>query len=274
MKVKWIGPVIRYLLTSILAFIMVSPIIWTLLTSLKIQRDAFQMPPKWLFHPTLGNYAEVLVNGDFFHNATNSLIVVAISTIIAVIFGSLTAYGLARFRLPGRLFVAILVLVTRFVPPITTIIPLYLLTRSIGLYDSRAILILCYSATNIPYVIWMMWSFFNDLPVEVEEAAMLDGCSRLGTFWRVVLRLSGPGLAATAVLATIFSWNEFLTALTLTAKNASTLPLFISTYIGDLGIDWPHMTASGILVILPALIVSMLIQKQLARGMTFGAVKA
>lgn len=267
------GLVLRHLVASALGLVFIFPVAWTLLTSLKTKRQAFASPPLLLFKPNLQNYIDVLRQGSFGHHAFNSLVIVLVSTVLAVLLGALAAYGLTRIRVPGSMLIAVLILLTRFVPPISTVIPLFLLSRTTHTYDSQVLMILVYMAINIPYVIFMMRAFFAELPAEIEEAARIDGCSRFGTFLRVALPISGPGLAATAVLATLFSWNEFLYALTLTSSNATTLPLFMAAYVGDLGIDWPHMTASGILVLLPALVAVVFIQRWLAQGLTFGAVK-
>lgn len=268
-----LSTVMRHVAAILFAIGFVFPVIWTLLTSLKTQRQAFTTPPMLFFKPTISNYLDVLEQGDFVHHAINSLIIVSISTVLAVALGALAAYGITRVRVPGSMMIAVLMLISRFVPPISTVIPLFLMSRTAHVYDTQLLLILVYVAVNIPYVVFMMRAFFNELPAEIEEAAQIDGCSRFGTFWRIALPISGPGLAATGVLATIFSWNEFLYALTLTSSNATTLPLFMAAYIGDMGIDWPHMTASGILVLLPALLAVIFIQRRLAQGLTFGAVK-
>jgi len=272
MKFKTIVLFIQHLVISIFVIIVVFPIFWTLITSLKNQRDAFEFPPKFIFTPIITNYSDVLSQGRFVQFALNSLIIVVISTLIAVCCGSLAAYGLARLKLPGTEFVLVLVLITRFIPTMSTVIPLFLLSNAVGLYDSRVLLILVYAAINIPYVTWMMRAFFKDLSVEVEDAAMLDGCSRFQIFWKIALPLSAPGLSAVSILAIIFSWKEFLYALTLTSVKSSTLPLFIAGFVGDLGIDWPHMTASGILIMLPIFVCSIFIQRKLAYGLTFGSV--
>jgi multiple sugar transport system permease protein len=261
------------LAATVAAALLLGPVLWTILTSLKTLREALHLPPTVLFAPTLENYRIVFSHADFDRALSNTVIVTATSVIVSMILGSVAAYALTRLRIPGGDAVAVFLLVTRFVPPISTVVPMFLIARSAGLYDTRLGLILAHTAMNLPYVVWIMRGFFKELPEEVEEAAFVDGCSRVSAFLRVVVPMARPGLAATAILAGIFSWNDFMYALVLTGFSAKTLPLGISAYIGELGIQWTEMAAAGTVVMLPALVFSAFVQRQIARGLTLGAVK-
>jgi multiple sugar transport system permease protein len=265
--------VIRYAVTVVIALFFIFPLYWTLMTSFKTYREAFQIPPVFLKIPDLRTYAVYLGQSDFLRYLANSLIVTTVSVIIGMASGVPAAYALSRIRIPGGEAVSFYLLASRFIPPISTAIPVFFLFRRFGLYDTRLGLIILYLSMNIPYVVWMMRGFFKEIPIAVEESAWIDGCSRFRGFIRIVLPMSRPGLAATAVLTMMFSWNEFLFALIVTGSRAKTLPLSIAAFIGEVGIEWNAMAAAGMMIMLPAMLFSIFMQRQLARGLTFGAVK-
>lgn len=265
-----------YLIAIIAAVVAVFPLYWLLITSIKTGREVVSYPPV-LFptHVTLQNYWEVFVNegnGQFF---INSLIVSVSSTIITVFIGSLAAYALAKTFLPHKFrhVILIWILLTRIFPPITTAIPYFVLISNLHLVDTYQALIITYVSYGLPFVIWLMLGFFQDLPHEIEEAATVDGCSMWQRFWRVVLPLALPALAVTSIFAFAYAWNEFLYASVLTSFNAKTLPVVIAGFISDKGLEWDKMSALGSSMILPILIFSALVQRYLVRGLTFGAVK-
>ena len=205
-----------------------------------------------------------------------SAIVAVLSTICAIVLGTLAAYALARFRLPRKLNMrlALWILSTRMFPPIVTAVPLFLLMSDVRLLDTMASLVIVYTAFNLPFVVWMMRGFFQEIPRELEEAARVDGDSRLGALVRVILPLAVPGLAATAVFCLIISWNEFLFALTLTQTDAAmTLPVGIAGRVTQYEIEWGVMSAAGVVAMIPILLFALSVQRYLVRGLSLGAVK-
>jgi multiple sugar transport system permease protein len=256
-----------------IAIVYIFPLYWVVITSFKTYREAFASPPIFFKLPDFSSYATYFSQPDIIHYLINSLIATAVSSVLALTFGVLAAYALARVRIPGGEIIAFFLLASRFIPPVSTIIPLFLTLRSLQLFDTLIGLILVYMAMNVPYVVWMMRGFFRDLPIEVEEAAWIDGCSRRGGLLRVVLPMVRPGLAATSVLIAVFAWNDFLNALILTSSEAKTLPLSITAFLGEGGIEWNSLAAAGTAIMLPAIIFTILMQRHLAQGLTLGAVK-
>ena len=267
----------RYALSSVAVVAALAPVYWMLTISLKSEVDQFATPPRWLsFTPTLAHYRDAFLTRSFGQYLITSLIVAVISTLCALLFGTLAAYALARFRLPRKLDakLALWILSTRMFPPIVTAVPLYLMMRDLRLLDTKASLVIVYTAFNLPFVVWMMRGFFLEVPRELEEAARVDGDSRLGALWRVVLPLVAPGLAATAVFCLIISWNEFLFALVLTQTDAAmTLPVGIAGRVTQYEIKWGVMSAAGVVAMLPILVFALAVQRYLVRGLSLGAVK-
>jgi multiple sugar transport system permease protein len=253
------------------------PVYWMITISLKTEADQFSATPSWIgFAPTLSHYWDAFGNRSFGRYLLTSAIVSFGSTICAVTLGTAAAYALARIELPrqsGRR-ISLWILSTRMLPPIATAVPLFMLMRSFGLIDTIAGLILIYTGLNLPFAIWMMRGFFRELPRELEEAAMVDGDSRMGALVRIILPLVRPGLAATAVFCLIVSWNEFLLALVLTQTDASmTLPVAIAGRVTQYEIEWGVMSAAGVVAMLPILIFALAVQRHLVRGLSLGAVK-
>jgi len=255
----------------------IAPVYWMLTISLKREVDQFANPPRWLFFPpTLEHYYDAFVARSFVQYLLTSALVAIASTGCALIIGTLAAYSLARFELPWRLDrkLSLWILSTRMFPAIVTAVPLFLMMRDLGLLDTRLSLIVVYTGFNLPFVIWMMRGFFAEVPRDLEEAAMVDGDSRLGALWRVVLPLVAPGLAATAVFCLIVSWNEFLFALVLTQTDeAMTLPVGIAGRVTQYEIKWGVMSAAGVVAIIPILAFAIAVQRHLVRGLSLGAVK-
>jgi multiple sugar transport system permease protein len=267
----------RYLLLFVAVLIAITPVYWMITISLKSEIDQFAVPPRWLqFSPTLVHYYDAFLTRSFGQYLVTSITVAALSTICAVTIGTLGAYGLTRFRLRGRLDqrLSMWILSTRMFPPIVTAVPLFLMMRDVQLLNTLAALVIVYTALNLPFVVWMMRGFFRELPRELEEAAMVDGDSRLGALVRVVLPLVTPGLAATAVFCLIVSWNEFLLALVLTQTDASmTLPVGIAGRVTQYEIKWGVMSAAGVVAMIPIMVFAMAVQRYLVRGLSLGAVK-
>lgn len=271
------GRMMKYGLVGLAVLAALLPVYWMMTISLKNEVDQFAVPPKWLFFsPTLAHYKDAFVERSFGQYLLTSGIVSVVSTICAVILGTLAAYALARFRLPHKLNtrIALWILSTRMFPPIVTAVPLFLLMSDLQLLDTTAALIIVYTAFNLPFVVWMMRGFFTEIPRDLEEAARVDGDSRMGALRRVILPLVTPGLAATAVFCLIISWNEFLLALTLTQTDAAmTLPVGIAGRVTQYEIEWGVMSAAGVVAMIPILVFALAVQRYLVRGLSLGAVK-
>lgn len=277
MKTHPVINVLKYVLAFAAVVAALAPVYWMLTISLKTELDQFSVPPKWiLFQLTLTHYREAFQARSFGQYLLTSSIVAVLSTLLAMVLGTLAAYALSHFRLPRRMDtrLALWILSTRMFPPIVTIVPLFLMMRDLRLLNTRASLVIVYTAFNLPFVVWMMLGFFREIPRELEEAARVDGDSRLGALVRVVLPLVAPGLAATAVFCLIISWNEFLFALVLTQTDAAmTLPVGIAGRVTQYEIKWGVMSAAASVAMLPILIFALSVQRYLVRGLSLGAVK-
>jgi multiple sugar transport system permease protein len=268
---------LRYFALILALLFALAPVYWMLTISLKTEVEQFASPPPWfVFTPTLEHYYDAFVTRGFGAYLLTSAIVAVSSTACALVIGTLAAYALARFELPFRLNrrLSLWILSTRIFPAIVTAVPLFLMMRDLRLLNTRLALIIVYTAFNLPFVVWMMRGFFADLPRDLEEAALVDGDSRLGALVRVILPLVSPGLAATAVFCLIVSWNEFLFALVLTQTDvAMTLPVGIAGRVTQYEIKWGVMSAAGVVAMMPILVFALAMQRHLVRGLSLGAVK-
>jgi multiple sugar transport system permease protein len=252
------------------------PIYWMIAASLKSNKEITQDATLYPHEPSFQNFAKLFAAKQFGDFLLNSLVVTVASVALALIFGSLAAYAIARFRLPFGLDrrIGLSLLVMRIVPPIVILIPVYLLMLKLSLLDTWLGLIITYTALNITYCVWMMESFFREIPVDLEEAAMVDGDTRLGAFRRIVLPVAAPGMVATSIFAVIVTFNEFMFALVLTSTSRSmTMPRGTATLIGRIDTDWASMSAAGVIGALPIVIFAFLVQRHLVRGLTLGAIK-
>jgi multiple sugar transport system permease protein len=266
----------RAAVTALLLAIVLVPIYWMAATSLKSNKEITQDGTLFPHAPSFDNYRHLFSEREFGAFLTNSLAVTFASVLVALAAGSLGAYAIARFRLRFGIerWVGLALLTLRIVPPVVILIPVYLLMLRLGLLDTWLGLIITYTALNITFCVWMMESFFREIPVDLEEAAMVDGDSRFTAFRKVTLPLAAPGLAATAIFAVIVTFNEFLFALVLTATpRARTMPRGTATLIGRIDTDWASMAAAGVVGALPIVIFALLVQRHLVRGLTLGAVK-
>jgi multiple sugar transport system permease protein len=270
-------PLAKYLALALALIFTLAPVYWMITISLKSEVDQFASPPQWfLFTPTFEHFYDAFVARSFGQYLITSALVSSVSTALALVLGTLAAYSLARFRLPYQLDqrVSLWILSQRMFPAIATAVPLFLMMRDLRLLDTRLSLIIVYTAFNLPFVVWMMRGFFAELPRDLEEAALVDGDSRLGALVRVVLPLVAPGLAATAVFCLIVSWNEFLFALVLTQTDAAmTLPVGIAGRVTQYEIKWGVMSAAGTVAMVPILVFALAVQRYLVRGLSLGAVK-
>jgi multiple sugar transport system permease protein len=271
--IKITRTVLIYTAVLIAVILSIGPIVYLLITSFKPAELTFSVPPVWIFTPTLKNYEEVIIGGEFSKYFMNSLVVALATTLIALLLGSFAAYGFARFKLRGGFWLRMSVLIPQMLPPITIIVPLYVLFNGLKLTDTRTALIISYLTFTIPLSIWMLIGFFEDVPVELEESAMIDGCSRFGALMRISFPIVAPGLAATAILSFLYCWNEFLYAVILTGRDARTLPVTVTSFMTNKAILWGRIAASGSLILIPVLIFALVAQRYLVRGLSKGAVK-
>ncbi len=254
------------------AILTLFPVYWLATLSFKREVDQFAVPPIWFrFTPTLAHYYDIFVERSFGRYLLHSTIAAGTSTLLALAIGTLAAYSLARRPRPRLAF---WILSTRMFPPIVSVIPLLLMLRWAGLLDSIAALVVVYTAFHLPFVVWMMRGFFEEVPVELEEAALLDGMTPLGALWRVALPLVRPGLAATAAFCLVIGWNEFLFAFIVAQTDAAvTLPVGIAGRVTQYEIKWGAMSAAGVVAMLPVFLFAAAMQKHLVRGLSLGAVK-
>jgi sorbitol/mannitol transport system permease protein len=260
------------LLTYAIALLVFFPILWTVLTAFKKEADAAATPPVFVFQATLANFRTVF-SANYASYFENTMLLAGGSTLLALALGLPAAYSLAFHPSKHTPKVLSWVLSTKMLPAVGALIPLIVIYKRVHLFDTRLGMILLYAAFNLPLVIWMMRSFFADLPKEILEAAIVDGAGFFRIMTKVVLPLTAPGLAATVLLSLIFSWNEFLLAVNLTSANSGTLPVFISGFMTSEGLFWAKMSAASTLAVAPVILAGWLAQRSLVRGLTFGAVK-
>lgn len=249
----------------------VFPLFWVVRTSLGTRADSISVPPKLWFVPTLDNYLEVL-GGPFPQFLLHSLVIVAATVVVTMVLGVLAGYSMARFERKSHEGWFFYLITTRMGPPVVFALPYYVAYQAIGIYDSFLGLIIIYAAINTALAAWMSRSFFQDLPASLEEAAMIEGLSRIGAFVRVTLPLARSGLTATATFVFIMAWNEFFYASVLTQRAARTFTTQLPTFISFSRIHWEEMAAAATLGMLPVIIFAILVRKQLIRGFTFGQV--
>lgn len=269
---------------GIVSLIYFFPVLWIILTAFKTRADALAVPAKFIFTPTFDNFVRVfsraMVGSEeafstgFDLYFFNSIFIAGTSVVLALIIGTLAAYGFSRYPLRGNDTYLFVILTTRMLPPIVVIIPIFLMFRVTGLSGTYLGIILLYTAFNLPFSIWMIKSFFDELNREVEDAARMDGSPECRVFWRICLPQIKAGLAATAVFALILTWNEFLFALLLTGTETRTVPVAMARTIGgEIGVDWGLLAAIVCLFLIPVFFVTFALQRQLLRGVTFGTIR-
>lgn len=272
-----IGGVLRALLIVAALLVISTPFMFLFLNSLKPPGQFLATPIRIVpTHFTLEHYREVFdPNENTLGYLKNSLIITLGTTFSSVFIGALAAYSLARLKLPFRLtsIIAFAFLVVRFYPKITVALPYFILMRDMKLLDTRWAVIIAHVSLTLPFTVWLMLTFFNDLPKELEQSAMLDGCNPWQRFTQIILPLTAPALVTAAILTALLSWNEFLLAATVTSADAKTLPVRISAFITDKGILWGPMSAMGTVIVVPMILFALFAQRYLVRGLTLGAVK-
>ena len=294
------------LIVAAYAIVTILPLVWILLTGFKTPPDSISYPPKIISEPSLEGYVNLFTTRsrqtpEFLQSLPppqtwyeklvrsrnmviagpskvvprfiNSMVIGFGSTFLAVCLGTIAAYAFSRFRVPLADDLLFFILSTRMMPPIAVAIPIYLMFRNLGLTDTKLGMILLYTAVNVSLAVWLLKGFMDEIPREYEEAAMVDGYSRLHAFFKVVLPQATTGIAATAIFCLIFAWNEYAFASLLTSGDAQTMPPFIPFIIGEGGQDWPAVAAATTLFVLPILIFTVVLRKHLLRGITFGAVR-
>jgi multiple sugar transport system permease protein len=263
---------IRYAIAILLTVVFVFPIYWLFMISFKTPAEIFAFPPKWYAsHFQFGNYSGLFKDGDAV-SVLNSLILAGTSTVIAMVLGTMAAYSLVRFKTGGEKL-AVWIISQRMVPPIAIVFPIFLLYVFFGWVDSYHGLIILYTAFNLPYVIWMMRGYIEDIPLELEESALVDGWTRWQVLWRVVFPMARTGLFATAVFTFVFAWNDFIFALVLTRTEVITYTVQVTHYFGGQSNFWAKIAAMSVLGTAPVFIAVAFMQRYLVRGISMGAVK-
>ena len=268
----------RALLTAFIifiAFLVLLPFLWMISTSLKPLNEVNKYPPEWTsVNMSLKPYSDMFFYLPFSTYTLNSLIVATSSTLLTLLIGSLAAYAFSRCHFPGKNAFLLIFLLSQMLPGASVIIPLFQLLQRIGLYDTHLGLILVHTSLLLPFVIWLLYGFFLAIPKEIEDAAFIDGCSRLGALWKVILPLALPGIGATALFAFLGSWNEFFFALILTSSDTTkTIPVGIGLFVGEYLDVWNQMSAAAVLFSLPPLVLFMFTRKTFVKGLVAGACK-
>jgi multiple sugar transport system permease protein len=248
------------------------PIAWIALAAFKTDVDVFQL--KLLFRPTLDNFSRIFGRPYLIHQKLlNSLIVSVCVVAIAIPLATCAAYSFSRFRLVGERAMLVTILATQFVPAVVIVLPFFLMFRSLGMLDTRAALIVVDTAVVMPFAVWMIKGFVDGIPAETEEAALVDGSTRLQVLRRVVLPMAAPGIITAAIFSFIISWNEFMFALILTRRDAVTLPVGLQLFNAEEGVQWHLLSAAGLLIMAPMIVLALLVQRHFVQGMTMGAVR-
>jgi multiple sugar transport system permease protein len=259
----------------VLAFLVLLPFLWTASTSFKPLMEVNKYPPEW-FSPNMSfePYRDMFFYLPFSTYTVNSLVVAGSATVLTLIMGSLAGFAFARFTVPGKRIVLLLFLLSQMLPGASVIIPLFQLVTQVGLYDTLVGLILVHTAILLPFVVWLLYGFFCGIPREVEDAALIDGCSRISALWKVILPLALPGLGATALFAFLGSWNEFFFSLLLTTSDtARTIPVGIGLFVGEFQDVWNQMAAAAVLFSIPPLFLFLLMRKTFVKGLAAGAIQ-
>ena len=249
------------------------PIFWMVLTSLKTELDAFATPPQFIFTPTLENYLHINERSDYFAYAWNSVLISFAATLLCMLIAVPAAYSMAFFETKRTKGTLLWMLSTKMLPPVGVLVPIYLLAKQFGLLDSRLALIIIYTLINLPILVWMVYTYFKDIPVDILEAARLDGATTWQEIVRVLLPIARGGLASTMLLSLILCWNEAFWSLNLTSSAAAPLTALVASYSSPEGLFWAKLSAVSTLACAPILIFGWISQKQLVRGLSFGAVK-
>jgi len=269
---KRLSLIFMHAILIVACLVILFPLLWILRTSFAHRVIAYQIPPKWFFTPTFENYIIIFKEEPFQLFFSNSLIIALSSTLVCLIIGAPAAFSYSRFRTGGNAL-RVSMLATQMLPAITLVIPFFLIFKSIGLYNTRIGLVITYVTFNIPFIVWIMIGFFQGIPKELDDSAMVDGCTRFSAFLRIILPISLPGMLSAGVFSFVLSWNEFLFALILTGKNSKTLPVAVSGLITQQGTQIGAVSAAVMLIILPMILLYFGFRTFLIKGIVAGAVK-
>ena len=270
------GRPVRVIIVVVSLIVILFPLYWLIANSLRTKTDYLANPPILLNAPvTFQNYQKILVENGIYKQFANTFVVAAVSTVIAVVFGSMAAYSTVRGRIAKKIrnFFGLWFMIQKMYPAIATAIPVYLVMRNLRLIDTRFALIIMNTSFNLPLVIWLMMGFFEQIPLELEESAKIDGANFVQRFFRIVFPVTTPGIIASAILAFVGAWNEFLFAVILSVNRSKTLPVVIAGFITDRGLEWGPMAATAVITLLPILVVVWALQKNFVQGLAMGAVK-
>jgi multiple sugar transport system permease protein len=268
-----LGGAARFLAIGFFVLFVLLPLYWMVITSIKPTSDYLTIPPVWFpKEPTLVHYTAALFSYRGLQGLVNSVVIASASTVLSTLFGTMMAYSLARFDTGGR-HLAFWVLSQRFLPPVAIILPIFLLFRNLALYDTHYGLILLYTFMTLPLTVWMMSTYFRQLPRSLEEAALVDGLSRWQALWMIAVPLAAPGMVAAAVFCFIAVWTEFFFALILTSRYAFTLPTVFRAFLGFQGSQYGEAAALATTSLVPSIVLGMLVQRHLVRGLTLGAIR-
>ncbi|GHU25802.1 sugar ABC transporter permease [Betaproteobacteria bacterium] len=270
MKNKLVSNALFYLLVLVIALMVLFPFLWMLSSSFKTQVDIIAWPPRLFFEPTLQNYIKVFEEQDFLKYFVNSTIVGGLAVGFSLLLGLPAAYTISRYT-QKRL--AVFILLARLMPGISFLMPWYIIFSRLGLMDSYTALVLSHMLIALPIVVWIMASYFNGIPTEMEESAMVDGATRQYAFLKIILPLSGPGIITATTLSFIFSWNNFMFSQVLSMEKTRTLPIAVYNFVSYAEVDWGGVMAAAVAIMTPAIIITMIFQKYVVKGLTMGAVK-
>jgi multiple sugar transport system permease protein len=262
--------VLFYMIVLGVAIVLLLPFFWMLASSFKTQVDIISWPPKFIFEPTLANYARTFGEQDFLQYFVNSSIVGVTAVAASLLLGLPAAYSIARF---GQKKLSVFILIARLMPGISFLMPWYIIFSRLHLMDSYIALILSHMLIALPVVVWIMSSYFETVPLEMEESAMVDGATRQRAFLSIILPLSGPGIVTATTLSFIFSWNNFMFSQVLSMEKTKTLPIAIYNFVSYAEVDWGAVMAVAVAIMTPAIILTMIFQKYVVKGLTMGAVK-
>lgn len=269
---KAAGTSVILALDAVVLFWVAFPVFWMFLSAFKQEEGMFSMPPKFIFSPTLFNYQMLLDRGVLVY-FRNSLVVSLATVVVATGLGTLAGYGLARAKLKNKKDIAWWIITVRMAPIVTVLIPLYLIFRGLSLLNTLQGLVIGFTTFSLPFATWLMMSFFQEIPRDLEEAAWVDGAGKFQAFWRVALPMVTPGIVATAVLCFVFAWNDYLFATVLTSGSTQTLPVVTAALQTMRGVLWGQVMSMGTLIFVPVLLVGISIRKYLVRGLTMGAIR-
>jgi sorbitol/mannitol transport system permease protein len=265
--------VLRIVVAWAVTLLLFFPLGWLILTAFKTELQAINVPPLWIFQPTLENFTEVQERSDYLQYAENSLITSVVSTVLGLLIAAPAAYSMAFFRSKHTRDILMWMLSTKMMPAVGALVPIYVLAQRSELLDTRLGLIIIFTLSNLPIMVWMLYSHFKDIPHEILEAARMDGATLWQEFYRVLMPLGMGGLASTGLLCLVLSWNEAFWSLNLSAAKAGTLAALIASYSSPEGLFWAKLSAASLMAIAPIVVFGWFSQKQLVQGLTFGAVK-